>query len=114
MWHPAYVLLAVCLTAAAAYGLGTQHRALVRRFRSVLMSNHTRPQKPRPVGRHVRQQLQEVEMDLGAADRELEQLGKHELGDSRAQTFIGKALIKVARILGLGVDETEGATLNNG
>jgi hypothetical protein len=71
------------------------------------MSSSTRPTKPRPVGRHVRQQLQEVEFDLGAADRHLEPLADSEIGAARAQGLIAKALVKVARILGLGVDDYE-------
>ena len=72
------------------------------------MSSNTRPTKPRPVGRHVRKELQEIELDLGAADRHLERLAETEIGAARAQSFIGKALVKVARILGLGVDDENG------
>ena len=70
------------------------------------MSN-TRPTKPRAPGRHVRQQLQEIEIDLGRADRYLESIADKEHAAARAQGIIGWASAKVARLLGMGVDDSE-------
>jgi hypothetical protein len=70
------------------------------------MSN-TRPTKPRAPGRHVRQQLQEIEFDLGAADRKMERLAQTELEASQSQGLVRRAALAVARLLGMGVDDSE-------
>jgi hypothetical protein len=108
MLTPAYMVLALCLTATGGgFALGYfLHDRISIWVRSHRMSN-TRPTKPRAPGRHVRNQLQEIEMDLGAADRYLEPYADKELGVARGQSMIGKALVKVARLLGMGTDDSD-------
>ena len=102
MWPSTYDFLVIFLVVAAYYA-GTQHSRAMRVIRSIFMP--TNPAKPRAPAPYVRQQLHDIEMDLGDADRELEPLARTELHAARAQTSIWKALRKVAGILGMGVDD---------
>lgn len=72
----------------------------------------TNPTKPRPPSRHVRQQIQEIEMDAGAIDRKLERLAQTDLDASQSQGLARRILIAAARLLGMGIDDTENGNGN--
>lgn len=65
----------------------------------------TNPTKPRAPSRHVRQQIQEIEMDAGAIDRKLERLAQTDLEASQSQGLARRILVAAARLLGMGVDD---------
>lgn len=68
----------------------------------------SKPNGPRPPGRHVRQQLQDIEVDAGAIDRKLERLAQSELDASHSQGLARRIQLACARLLGLGVDDENG------
>jgi glucose-6-phosphate-specific signal transduction histidine kinase len=73
------------------------------------MSSNTRPTKPRAPGRHVRQQIQDIEIDAGAIDRKLDRLAQTDIEASQAQGLARRILVATARLLGMGVDDDNGS-----
>lgn len=114
MIYPAYMVLALCFAATAGgFVLGYfLHDRISIWVRSHRMSSSTRPTKPRPPGRYVRQQLQEIDVHAGAADRRLEQLSETSIDAARAQGLIRLIQLGIARVLGMGVDDED--TSNGG
>ena len=85
-------------TFGLGFAIGRNYLRIAVWMREHAMSN---AKNPKAVATVARKKLEEVEMHLGDADRELEQLAKRELAASRARTSIWKALWSLVQVPGM-------------
>lgn len=103
-----FLIVSYGITAAAlGYAIGTQHARILRWFEKWSNTMPSKPNGPRPPGRYVRQQLQEIDIHAGAADRRLEGLAETNIDAARAQGLLRLIQVGVARLLGMGVDDED-------
>lgn len=67
----------------------------------------TRPTKPRGLGKVASDELSNVQLHIGDADRKLERLSRTDLDASNARVSLWQALVGIANIFGLGRDDSE-------